>query len=795
MKGHLNNDALVSVLDAVQSVVPDELNDALCSTPYEEEIQGALFRMAPLKSPGPDGFPPVFYQKCWEVVKDDLVDAPESADQFRPISLCNIAFKIVTKLIADRLSGALDQIISPSQSAFIPNRLISDNILVAHELFHYIKKLRKGKERYFDLKLDMRKAYDRLEWSFIEGMLLKLGFRSTWVQLALTATIRKAELTGDLKGVRVWHRGVPVTHLLFADDCLLFAKVNLQEVNALKDCLDIYCKATGQVEYGDGPSKYLGLPTHFGVSKKEIFNDIKEKTLNKLQGWKEKLLSHAGKEALIKSAVAPMANYASSHFKLPTSFHDSVRKASASFYWGDSEEKKNIHWMSWQRLCRPKSRGGLGFKDSKLQNRALLAKAAWRLWSSPNSHWAKFFKSIYFPHCDFLEARVGNRPSRGWRSILVGRDVILEGFIWKIGDGTRIRIWGDSWVPTLPNWKLQCPRLEGCNIEMVADLIDQSNRRWNLKLLHSVFDPTDRNAILKIPLSLYLGVDKRCWGASKNGLFFVKSAYHFLAKKEDEVISARASSSRSRQWELTPDVVWNRIWSIQTLPKIKAFLWRVCNEAIASGASLQLRKAWTPSEVLQMVDKAYEEFFSSVLKPMDRPINFDRSSPRDCLHWSPPPVGSIKVNCDATLTKDAVKGGLGMVFRDHTRRLLNARSLPQLFGSIIQGELLAIRGALIYALELGYVKLAVESDSMDAILCIEGKKTPVWEVENLVADVIRLIPSFDSVVFSFVSTDMNGVSDALTRKALSLGCLTHSIRWLQDLCDTEAAGCTPPSHQ
>ncbi|XP_043704040.1 uncharacterized protein LOC122654127 [Telopea speciosissima] len=138
----------------------------------------------------------------------------------------------------------------------------------------------------------------------------------------------------------------------------------------------------------------------------------------------------------------------------------------------------------------------------------------------------------------------------------------------------------------------------------------------------------------------------------------------------------------------------------------------------------------------------------------------------------PPTVGVVKANCDATLTKDAAKGGLGVIFRDHTGVLLKVRSLPQLFGSIIQGEVMAIRSALVSALELGFNNLLVEFDSRDAIMFIEGRKSPGWEVEDLVADVARLKSSFSSIAFSFVPRAVNDVSDALARKALSLGYVT-----------------------
>ncbi|XP_043724222.1 uncharacterized protein LOC122671183 [Telopea speciosissima] len=147
----INNTALNSVLDVVQPIVGDDINNMLCLVPSSKEVHDALFRMAPLKSPGPDGLPPLYFQKYWEVVKDDLValveeffitghipkelnktficlipkvKAPESADQFRPISLCNIAFKVITKVI-DRSQWGLGPIDFALPIAFVPGGLIS----------------------------------------------------------------------------------------------------------------------------------------------------------------------------------------------------------------------------------------------------------------------------------------------------------------------------------------------------------------------------------------------------------------------------------------------------------------------------------------------------------------------------------------------------------------------------------------------------------------------------------------------------------------------------------------------
>ncbi|KAL0427138.1 UNVERIFIED_CONTAM: hypothetical protein Slati_2888600 [Sesamum latifolium] len=101
---------------------------------------------------------------------------PECVSQLRPISLCNVVMKIVSKCIANRLKGLMDSLISPSQSAFIPGHLITDNVLLAFELNHFLKVTSKSKGGYVALKLDMIKAYDRVKWSFLRCVLVRIGF-------------------------------------------------------------------------------------------------------------------------------------------------------------------------------------------------------------------------------------------------------------------------------------------------------------------------------------------------------------------------------------------------------------------------------------------------------------------------------------------------------------------------------------------------------------------------------------------------------------------------------------------
>ena len=193
-------------------MVSNSMNEALTCPYSREEVEVAIKQMAPLKAPGLDGMPPVFYQTFWLNIGVEVSDAvlsslnsgtllksinhtfitlipkvnnPESVAQFRPISLCNVIYKILSKVIVNRLKPILKSIISETQSAFVADRLIIDNILIAFESLHHMKTQCSGKTGFMALKLDMSKTYDRVEWVFLEKILLKMGFQDTLVAMIM----------------------------------------------------------------------------------------------------------------------------------------------------------------------------------------------------------------------------------------------------------------------------------------------------------------------------------------------------------------------------------------------------------------------------------------------------------------------------------------------------------------------------------------------------------------------------------------------------------------------------------
>ncbi|KAA3471908.1 reverse transcriptase [Gossypium australe] len=188
------------------------MNQSLMATFTEEEIIEAIKGMGPTKASGPDGFQAVFYQRYWHIIghetskfcldilnngesledinKTQLVLIPKTANplnlkNFRPISLCTVICKIIAKTVANHLQKVLDVCIDDSQSAFVPGRLITDNVLLAYEVLHSFKNRRSGRKGFMALKLDMSKAYDREEWPFLKGIMSKLGFVDSFIDLIL----------------------------------------------------------------------------------------------------------------------------------------------------------------------------------------------------------------------------------------------------------------------------------------------------------------------------------------------------------------------------------------------------------------------------------------------------------------------------------------------------------------------------------------------------------------------------------------------------------------------------------
>ncbi|KAG7532416.1 Endonuclease/exonuclease/phosphatase superfamily [Arabidopsis thaliana x Arabidopsis arenosa] len=627
-----------SVLRDVPVMISEDMNQKLSKEISTEEVRRALFSLNPDKTPGPDGMTAFFYQKFWDLTGPDLVkvvqefhssgsfdrrlnetniclipktDRPRKMAEFRPISLCNVSYKVISKVLSSRLKKLLPDLISETQSAFVSGRLITDNILIAQENFHALRTNPACKKKFMAIKTDMSKAYDRVEWSFLQALMLKMGFAQKWVDLisycvssvsykillngvprgsirptrgirqgdplspflfilyteALVANLKEAEWHGRIQGLQVSRASPSTSHLLFADDSLFFCKADpLQGAEIIK-ILRIYGEASGQ-QLNTAKSSVM-----FGH---EVDN-ITRTTIKDAIG---------GKEVLIKSIAQALPTYVMSCFLLPKAIRSKLSSAIANFWWKTNENSNGIHWIAWEKLCMPYSDGGLGFRTLEEFNLALLAKQLWRLLRHPNSLLSRVLRGRYFRFSDPLHIGNSNRPSYGWRSIMAAKPLLISGLRRTIGSGMLTRVWEDPWIPTIPARPAKSIVNSRDPHLYVNDLIDPTTKMWKLDRIQSLIDPADIPLILGIrPSRTYLS-DGYSWSHTKSGNYTVKSGYW----------AARDLSRPTCDLPFQgPGVtaLQAQVWKLKTTRKLMHFAWQCISGCLATSQKLAYRHIGT----------------------------------------------------------------------------------------------------------------------------------------------------------------------------------------------------------
>ncbi|XP_021761446.1 uncharacterized protein LOC110726302 [Chenopodium quinoa] len=699
------------------------------------------------------------------VVLIPKVKEPTCISQFRPIALCNVLYKLASKSVANKLKPLLQGMVTENQSAFVPKRLITDNALIALELFHTMKKRSKSRRGSIAMKLDMSKAYDRVEWGFLRKLLVKLGFAGAWVDtiMAFVTTVRYSFIIngvpsdlvtpsrglrqGDpispylfilvadvlsrmlqtaskrnlIHGVRASRNGPEITHLFFADDNLLFTRATRQECSIIVDILNKYEATSEQkinleksevsfskgvhlpsritlssilgMEMVDNHVKYLGLPTVVGRSKKAIFAFVKDRIWKKVQGWKEKFLSRAGKEVLLKSIIQAIPTYLMGVYRFPEGLIQEIHAMMARFWWGSNDKGRKIHWKNWDTLCQPKCLGAWDFE-------------IWSIWSS--------------------------------------KALVKEGILWRVGDGQNINVWTDPWlIDDESRFVTTEARQDLCT--KVDEIFDKENHCWDSNKVETIFNERDKRAILTIPLSERMPKDSLSWAWSKDGFYSVKTAY-ILGK-----------SLALDNFEL----FWVEIWKAKVTPKldnygldVAAMRFRrnkwVFESVWDSDVALLLRHSRLVTDFGEYTERIYGNT-TSPGEPVGSPI------------WVPPPIDFVKVNVDATITENGWVG-LGAIARDDRGRILfSAVCRTRARWEPLVAECKAALFGIKKAREKKLANIILESDSLLLVSKLKKGSFSPAAVGGILEDIVYACTGFSSISWSHVKWEGNFVAHHLAR--------------------------------
>ncbi|CAN0872181.1 LINE-1 retrotransposable element ORF2 protein [Linum grandiflorum] len=530
----------------VQGRIGQGEGDALVAPFSAEEVWNAVRNCASDKAPGPNGFVMDFYKKNWEVIQDrvmsgfedffDRMAIPtmvnctflclipkkenvEDVKDFRPISLTSSVYKIISKVLMERLRGLLPSLISRHQCAFVHGRQILDASLIANELID--SRRRSGRPRLV-IKLDIEKAYDHVNWNCLLQILNRMGFSVKWcrwihecisspafsvlvngeasgffqnsrglrqgdslspflfilVMDILSKIVGSLRETNDIEGFYMNERDRvgEVTHLLYADDTILFCDASLLQVQKVLAGLIVFqvitglkvnldkCRisAVGDVPeiqdladvlscgVDNFPGSYLGLPRGSRAVNVVLWNPVVTRVHRRLETWKARHLSFGGRLVLIKSILSNLPIYFMSIFRAPVSIIKAIEKIHNNFLWTGMADTKKFHMVSWDNVKVPKERGGLGILDLRCMNKALLGKWLWRFGVQREAWW-RILVHIKFGldrGSEWRSARPGG--SAGWSVWFWICKENLE--FWEFayvdpGGGEWVRFWHDIWIP------------------------------------------------------------------------------------------------------------------------------------------------------------------------------------------------------------------------------------------------------------------------------------------------------------------------------------------------------------
>ncbi|GJY92839.1 RNA-directed DNA polymerase, eukaryota [Tanacetum coccineum] len=595
----------------------------------KEEIRNAVWGCGENKSPGPDGFTFEFFRKYWHIVGTDFCLAvewffnhdsfsvgcnssfialiPKSLDpklvsDFRPISLIGSVYKVITKILQNRLSFVISDLISDVQSAFLPNRQILDGPFILNDL---LARCHFKKQSAMVFKVDFAKAYDSIRWDYLEDVLHSFGFGvkwRSWIKGCLSSSMASILVNGSPTSEFQFHRGLkqgdPLApylfilimeslHLSFSRviDAGIFTgvRIDFMRMTRKSNLLGVGVPSSQVLEAANSlgcsvmkmPFKYLGINVGGNNSLIKAWDESINKLKTRLSKWKLKTLSIGGRLTLLKSVLGSTPIYNMSLYKVPKAVLSSMEAIRRDFFNGSKDNDRKIAWVKWAKVLAPRKHGGLGVSSFYALNRALLLKWVWRFISRENSLWSRF---IHACHGSNWKDLLATYPSN-WCSIVKEVKVLKDQGIdflshckIKIGNGRCTRFWTDLWIGD-DCFCHKFPRLyalevdKDCYVDIKLKVPVASSFRRMVRGGVEASQLAQLNDILG-SVSVSNSEDRWVWDMNGDGVFRVKDVRNLL----DETFLPKSDSPT--RW-------------VRSIPiKINIFAWKVSLDRLPTRVNL-----------------------------------------------------------------------------------------------------------------------------------------------------------------------------------------------------------------
>ncbi|CAN1170479.1 Putative ribonuclease H protein At1g65750 [Linum perenne] len=420
----------------------------------------------------------------------------------------------------------------------------------------------------------------------------------------LSHVITAAVEAGDWIPISLVSGGPLISHLFYADDLILFARASVDQAEVISKCLEVFCNASGQsvsrdkslifcskntdrntsrlvaarlgIPLTQNLGRYLGVPVLHGRTSSATYQCILDRLDKKLSGWKAKSLSLAGRVTLALSTLGAIPSYAMQTSVLPIYTCEAIDKRIRDFVWGSTPEERKVHLISWEQICKPKAKGGLGLRLARHLNMAYMTKLAFLFFQNPNLLWVQVLHTKYFRAVNG-ELRPRNRSSQSslWRGISSAWQIMLEGARAGIQNGMETRFWTTRWLDSGIKIVDKVVRNhEEIEIEAAVCEFTTDSGNWDTeKLRHFLDDDTIGEIMGMMPPNSDRGEDSWVWSGESNGKFSIRSAYDLIVKPANP----------------NPDAQWELVWKWKGPARIQHFLWLVMHDRLLTNLERKRR--------------------------------------------------------------------------------------------------------------------------------------------------------------------------------------------------------------